>query len=184
MNSPDIDFDDNLRNVDISQYKIKLVGYVPFTYNYGKQLIIAESPLFYKNQEYDKRHDVSYYDQSAKMCVGFVDKPWNSHHGRFVSRLSWLDDINGVFKFELGSYRPAIYSNFYVPGNKWNKEGYSYMYCTYPFQRDYLNNYAKGEHKYTRSNGDITIEDIDSSKILKKVLSNLKYSNKTYYENV
>lgn len=41
-----------------------------------------------------------------------------------------------------------------------------------------------GDRKYTRSNENVTVDDIDSSRILKKVLSNLKYSNVTCYNNV
>lgn len=46
LNSPDLDFDENIKNVDLSQYKMRIVGYIPFTANYGSYNIVADGTLF------------------------------------------------------------------------------------------------------------------------------------------
>lgn len=64
LNSPDVDFNENIKNVDLGQYKINIVGYIPFVSNCSKQMIVAESPLFLKNQKYEEVNQKWLYDQS------------------------------------------------------------------------------------------------------------------------
>lgn len=153
-------------------------------------MILAESPLFLRNLE--KENDISeyltFYDTSTKLPVGFCDNIWRHKHGRIISRLSWYDEINGLFRYSHSDDKRMIFSvrqNIGAIKYLWNNDGYQYMYNTYPFQREYLNNYSRGE--YTSSgalDSNLEIEDINSSKIIKKVLGNLKYACKTNYFNL
>ena len=186
LNSPDIDFDDNMQNVDLSQYNVRIVGYIPFLSDTSKQLIIAENPMFVRNLQKTVYDTATLYDESTKMSVGFSDSVWKHKHGRIVSRMSWYDEINGLFRYTVsGQHERRIFSVEKIYNNallRWNSDGMQYMYNTYPFQREYLNNYRHGDYISSGSlDSHLEIEDIDSSKIVKKVLGNLKYACETEY---
>jgi hypothetical protein len=52
LHSPDIEFDESLYNADLSNVRLRIVGYVPFTSNYSDINIIADKKtLKYKNKD-------------------------------------------------------------------------------------------------------------------------------------
>lgn len=185
LNSPDIELQDSIKNLDMENYSIRVTGYIPFNFNYSKQNIIADSPLFLKKFESATiSTDIKCYDQSKQSAFGFYDNSWGDkeyYQGRIVSRLSWFDDVNGIFKYKVSGGRYILSCNAEI-NDRWNRAGRQYAYNTYPFQREYLNNYNKGALNSTGSvEEDVSIEDIESSRIIKKVLSNIKYANSTRY---
>lgn len=77
FNSPDIDFDDNIKNVDISQYGIYHTGYINFKNVVSKYMIIANSPLFLNDAVVDVDH--TEWIRSARQAMGFYDRGYQCY---------------------------------------------------------------------------------------------------------
>lgn len=176
LNSPELQFDENIYNSDLQQYKIRKVGIVDFYNTAAKYNIIAESPLFLNSQVID---NIPTYTRSTNAALGFYDKPISIYNGSddaFGKMLSsgpfWFDDIHNIFTWEE-----------YVRSG-WNDKSAQVPYIVYPWQRQYLNNWNQNKYEpFDSSHNDqdagITLES-ETSKIIKKVLSNLRYCNSSY----
>lgn len=174
LNSPDLEFNPDVQSTDMSQYRVRIVGYIPLLTNSGSYSINATTPLFKMNWSTADNG----YVRGVNLPTGHYKNTWQLHsrwnycsgHGMLVSQGCWFDDINGVFLFDG------------VNHTGWNQDSKEYQYYVHPWQRQYLNNY---NHSITNSSGsiddEITIEDIESSKINRKVLSNIKFSENSKY---
>lgn len=177
LNSPDIDFDDNVKNVDFNQYSLRIIGIIPFSSNNGNYNIIAETPLFLNNKESQNE-----YIRGTTLASGFQDFQWKQRGGwnqthyycagsQQVSALNcWFDDLNGFYKF-LGN---SSYN--------WNEDSRELSYYVYPWNREYLNNYNCGlsDADLASLYTDPEKEDINTSKVLRKTLSNVKFAKRTF----
>lgn len=158
LNSADIDFNKQIQGLNIDNYNFRIIGIIPFNKNISKQIIITNSsPLFLNDQNLSR---------GINLAKGFVDNSWKNNKGRESAISSWFDDINCITGVNTP---PETDGNWYA----WNEADNQVAFTTYPFQRKYLNNYARSGLL-----GQIDPKiNIESSEIAKKVLSNLKYSN-------
>lgn len=168
LNSSDIEFNNDINTVDVSNYDIRIIGAIPFTKNIGKQIIITNSsPLFLNNKQSSSSNN---YYRGIRLAKGFVDSSWNNSKGRLTAITSWFDDINDL------TYNPCVPVGTPLSDERWNSGSWQVGYMTYPFQRKYLNNYS--HNKYDDR---IVYEEYDTSEINKKILSNLKFSQKNIF---
>lgn len=174
FNSPDLEFNDDVQSADMSQYSMRIIGYVPLLSNSGSYNINATTPLFKMNwQSADDG-----WKRGVNLPTGWYKHQWQLHnrwnycsgHGILLSQGCWFDDINSVFLFDG------------VNHTGWNANSSEQQYFVHPWQRQYLNNY---NHNVINSSGsiddEITVEDIESGKINRKILANIKFSENTYY---
>ena len=173
FNSPDVEFDANVQNADLSQYDIRIIGYIPLLSNSGNYSITAGTPLFKMNQLYPEG-----YKRGIQLPTGEYKKVWQLHsrwnyfsgHGILCAWNCWFDDINSVFIHDDANH------------TGWNNNSQEVSYYVYPWHRQYLNNYNHNTLNYSGQLDDgFTVEDIESSKIERKVLANIKFSENTKY---
>lgn len=82
----------------------------------------------------------------------------------------WFDDINGVFLYDGENH------------TGWNDKGREMSYYVYPWNKEYLNNFNNSGMQHIEAanvNDDFSIEDINVSRTLKKVLANTRFSERT-----
>lgn len=170
INSPDLEFDTNISQVDISNYEVRNAGFSVFNSQVGKYYIVAESPLFLNSV---KAQDE--YIRSTQMAKGFFDKTWSNIGvlgGTQLSALNcWFDDACNLFTWD---NRVLI----------WNKDKLMKSYVVYPWHRKYLNNFNNNQFLVENlvendSDSGITNEQ-PTSTIIKKVLSNLRVGDSQY----
>lgn len=111
LHSPDIEFDDNVRSIDTSGLKLRIVGYVPFTAFTGDIDIQTSTPAN------------NYYD-SNEVAPGFYKEPIGAEN---ISRFGWKGLMSGAFWFdEMSDYKKdTSNSNHYTTG-----------FVVYPFHRN------------------------------------------------
>ena len=111
LHSPDIEFDDNVRSIDTSGLKLRIVGYVPLTAFTGDIDIQTSTPAN------------NYYD-SSEVAPGFYKEPIGAEN---ISRFGWKGLMSGAFWFdEVSDYKKDTgNSNHYTTG-----------FVVYPFHRN------------------------------------------------
>ena len=111
LHSPDIEFDDNVRSIDTSGLKLRIVGYVPLTAFTGDIDIQTSTPAN------------NYYD-SNEVAPGFYKEPIGAEN---ISRFGWKGLMSGAFWFdEMSDYKKDTgNSNHYTTG-----------FVVYPFHRN------------------------------------------------
>lgn len=173
LNSPDIEFDTGIQSADLSQYSVRIIGYIPMFSNAGNYAIQASTPLFKMNWA-----SGLYWLRGVQLPTGYYKKLWQVHNRwnrvagqeMVCARGCWFDDINGVFLYEGDNH------------TGWNHDSQEVQYYVYPWQRQYLNNYNHNSFNASGSiDPDFSIEDIESSKIIKKTLANIRFSENTIY---
>lgn len=157
FHSPDIEFDNQVRSLDSSNLKLRIVGVVPLTaFTSNIDIQTATPPLNKTTTSNDK----------DGVWAGFYSEPVNatnlSTHGwkGLISAPMWLD---GLYTSEGFEKIKALVSG-----------GYGWMYAIYPWQRTgSLNNTPNAD-----SEGYLV------SKLSQKKLSTLRFSyNSLYLEN-
>ena len=161
INSPDIEFNDQIANVDLSQYKLRIIGCFIFGRNRSKYEVVAESPLFLNDF---KKQDDSFI-RGTNLAKGFFDHSWQYDYGRIVAQPCWFDDMNSIYKGQ----------------SIWNQDKIQVPYMVYPWNREYINNYNYGQASSIISGDEDLFDTQSSSKIIRKILGNIKYSEKTSY---
>ena len=159
FHSPDIEFDTEVRSLDTSGLKLRIVGMVPLTAFASDIDIQTSTPpnLFYK---------------STDSPMGFYKEP--------IGVENIFDIYRGLGSYDFGSsyfgYRGLISGGFWFDeinnykGDTGNPEKYSTGFVIYPWHRNgSLNNtkYAKDGYR--------------SAMLSKKKMSNLRFSYKTQY---
>lgn len=111
FHSPDIEFDDNIRSIDTSGLKLRIVGYVPLTAFAADIDIQTSTPAN------------NYYD-SNEMAPGFYKEPIGAEN---ISRFGFKGLMSGAFWFdEISDYKE----------NTGNTNKYTTGFVVYPFHRN------------------------------------------------
>ena len=125
LHSPDIEFDTNIRSLDTSGLKLRIVGYVPLTAFTADIDIQTSTPAN------------NYYD-SSEVAPGFYKEPVGAEN---ISRFGFKGLMSGAFWFdELTAYKK----------DTGNTNHYTTGFVVYPWHRNgSLNNtkYATDEYK-------------------------------------
>lgn len=157
LHSPDIEFDDNIKNLDTSNLKLRIVGIVPLS-------------AFVSDIDIQTSTPVNNFHNSTELPIGFYKEPigvendfsydvttihlGNSHFGwrGLISGAFWFDEITGYRK---GTSNPDNLTTGFV---------------VYPWHRNGSLNNTK-----------FATDGYKSAVLDKKKMSNLRYSYKTYY---
>lgn len=111
LHSPDIEFDDNLRNIDTSGLQLRIVGMVPLT-SFAGDIDIQTSTL------------ANNYKGSTELAPGFYKEPVGCEN---ISRFGWRGLLSGAFWFdELSDYK----------NDKENTSKLATGFVVYPFHRN------------------------------------------------
>ena len=177
LNSPDLEFDDRLLNVDISKYdKLYRRGCVLFKNGSGRYRIVSQPPLFLNSEPEQNTADNNRFIRSTTMATGSYERTQSyfnesSKSGRMLlSRTMWFDDVCNIFTWE-DSGRQRVFG--------WNRRKSEIPYMVYPWQRQWLNNYSA--NKFLVGNTELhddqcqVTNEAESGKIIRKVLSNIRY---------
>lgn len=162
LHSPDIEFDDEVRSIDTSGLKLRIVGMVPLTAFASDIDIQTSTPVnsFYDSEELP----IGFYKEPVGVENNFgyqqVTYPYgqvkgDSHFGfrGLMSGAFWFDEITG-----------------YKPDTK-NSNKLTTGFVVYPWHRNGSLNNSKFNDK----------DNYRSAMLDKKKLSNMKYSYKTQY---
>ena len=156
LHSPDIEFDNDVRSIDTSGLKLRIVGMVPITAFASDVDIQTSTPV---NNFYD----------SSELPAGFYKEPIGvendfskaaySHFGD--SHFGWRGLISGAFWFdELTAYKK----------DTGNKNHYTTGFVVYPWHRNGSLNNTK-----------FATDGYRSAMLDKKKMSNMRYSYKSIY---
>lgn len=111
LHSPDIEFDNDVRSIDTSGLKLRIVGVVPLTGFIGDIDIQTSTPAN------------NYYD-SSEVALGFYKEPVKAEN---ISRFGWKALMSGGFWFdELSDYKK----------NTGNSHHYTTGFVVYPWHRN------------------------------------------------
>ena len=159
LHSPDIEFDNEVRSIDTSGLKLRIVGMVPLTAFASDIDIQTSTPV---NNFYDSSElPAGFYKEPVGVENDFSREGLYSHLGD--SHFGWRGLISGAFWFdELTAYKKDTDNNNH----------YTTGFVVYPWHRNgSLNNTKFATDKYR------------SAMLDKKKLSNMKFSYKTQYMN-
>lgn len=161
LHSPDIEFDSEVRSVDTSGLKLRIVGIVPITAFAADIDIQTSTPV---NNFYD----------SSELPIGFYKEPIGAENGFYTdsgypfftktygdSHFGWRGLISGAFWFdELTAYKK----------DTGNTNHYTTGFVVYPWHRNGSLNNTK-----------FATDGYRSAMLEKKRISNMRYSYKTQY---
>lgn len=160
FHSPDIEFDNDVRSIDTSGLKLRIVGMVPITAFASDIDIQTSTPVnpFYKSSELP----IGFYKEPIGVENDFSYETGYLHHGN--SHFGWRSLISGAFWFdEISGYKD---------GN--NDKKLTTGFVVYPWHR----NGSLNNTKYAT-------EGYRSAMLDKKKLSNTRFSYKSiYFDNV
>lgn len=163
FHSPDIEFDTEVRSIDTSGLKLRIVGIVPVT-------------AFAADIDIQTSTPVNNFKDSSALPPGFYKEPFGAENGFYSdvgapfntktygdSHFGWRGLISGAFWFdEMVGYRSDV----------GNEGQYTTGFVVYPWHRNgSLNNTKYASDGYR------------SAMLQKKRLSNIRYSYKTQYIN-
>lgn len=163
LHSPDIEFDNEIRSIDTSGLKLRIVGIVPITAFVSDIDIQTSTPV---NNFYD----------SSELPLGFYKEPVGAENGFYTdsgypfftksygdSHFGWRGLISGAFWFdEVTAYR----------GGTGNTHHYTTGFVVYPWHRNGSLNNTK-----------FATDGYRSAMLDKKKISNMRFSYKTQYMN-
>ena len=111
LHSPDIEFDDNIRSIDTSGLKLRIVGYVPLT-------------AFAADIDIQTSTPANNYYNSSEVAPGFYKEPIDAEN---ISRFGFKGLMSGAFWFdELSDYKK----------DTGNTDKYTTGFVVYPFHRN------------------------------------------------
>lgn len=163
LHSPDIEFDNEVRSIDTSGLKLRIVGIVPITAFASDIDIQTSTPV---NNFYD----------SSELPLGFYKEPVGAENGFYTdsgypfftksygdSHFGWRGLISGAFWFdEITAYK----------GGTGNTHHYTTGFVVYPWHRNGSLNNTK-----------FATDGYRSAMLDKKKISNMRFSYKTQYMN-
>ena len=164
FHSPDIEFDTDIRSIDTSGLKLRIIGVVPITSFVSDIDIQTSTPV---NNFYD----------SSELPIGFYKEPISAENGFNTnsgfpfytqnigdSHFGWRGLISGAFWFdELTAYKE----------DTGNTHHYTTGFVVYPWHRNGSLNNTK-----------FATDGYRSAMLDKKRMSNMRYSYKTVYLNL
>lgn len=198
LHSPDIEFDDNVRSIDTSGLKLRIVGYVPLT-------------AFASDIDIQTSTPPNNYYNSSEVALGFYKEPIGAENiSRFgfkglMSGAFWFDEISdykkntgNTHKYTTGFVVYPFHRNGSLNNKKWATEGYRpamldkkkisnmrFSFNSYYFDSDEIwNAYSKGSSALTGISG-ISIFDSDEVTLVRlPAPENSGLPDINYYGNV
>lgn len=157
FHSPDIEFDNEVRSIDTSGLKLRIVGMVPLTAFASDIDIQTSTPV---NNFYDSSElPAGFYKEHVGVENDFSYEGFRSHLGD--SHFGWRGLISGAFWFdELTAYKK----------NTGNTHHYTTGFVVYPWHRNGSLNNTK-----------FATDGYRSAMLDKKKMSNMRYSYKSVY---
>lgn len=157
FHSPDIEFDNEVRSIDTSGLKLRIVGMVPLTAFASDIDIQTSTPV---NNFYDSSElPAGFYKEPIGVENDFSYEGLGSHLGD--SHFGWRGLISGVFWFdELTAYKK----------DTGNTHHYTTGFVVYPWHRNGSLNNTK-----------FATDGYRSAMLDKKKMSNMRYSYKSVY---
>ncbi len=157
FHSPDIEFDNEVRSIDTSGLKLRIVGMVPLTAFASDIDIQTSTPV---NNFYDSSElPVGFYKEPIGVENDFSYEGLGSHLGD--SHFGWRGLISGAFWFdELTAYKK----------DTGNTNHYTTGFVVYPWHRNGSLNNTK-----------FATDGYRSAMLDKKKMSNMRYSYKSVY---
>ena len=157
FHSPDIEFDDDIRSIDTSGLKLRIVGMVPLTAFVSDIDIQTSTPV---NNFYDSSElPAGFYKEPVGVENDFSYEGFYSHLGD--SHFGWRGLISGAFWFdELTAYKK----------DTGNTNHYTTGFVVYPWHRNGSLNNTK-----------FATDGYRSAMLDKKKMSNMRYSYKSVY---
>ena len=157
FHSPDIEFDNEVRSIDTSGLKLRIVGMVPLTAFASDIDIQTSTPV---NNFYDSSElPAGFYKEPIGVENDFSYEGLGSHLGD--SHFGWRGLISGAFWFdELTAYKK----------NTGNTHHYTTGFVVYPWHRNGSLNNTK-----------FATDGYRSAMLDKKKMSNMRYSYKSVY---
>ena len=158
FHSPDIEFNDEVRSIDTSKLKLRIVGMVPITSFASDIDIETSTPVnnFYESPDLPMgfyKEPIGVENNFTTTTISGATKYGDSHFGwrGLISGAFWFDDLTG-------------YKNVH------NSKKLSTGFVVYPWHR----NGSLNNTKYA-------VDGYKSAMLSKKRLSNLRFSYKTFY---
>lgn len=165
MHSPELEFDDTFKTIDLSQYKFRIIGIVPMTGFYGDMDIIMEKGPELLHSD-DNPHNISMGFHKEDAYVKNVDR---CGFRSLCSRLAYRDSFTMPIQFKEFWYYDNGYNT--IPSKK--KKAFSED--IYP---NYIADYFICPFHCSGNISNKNTEDKDSYSVLQyKKLSNLKFSS-------
>lgn len=157
FHSPDIEFDNEVRSIDTSELKLRIVGMVPLTAFASNIDIQTSTPV---NNFYDSSElPAGFYKEPVGVENDFSYEGLGSHLGD--SHFGWRGLISGAFWFdELTAYKK----------DTGNTHHYTTGFVVYPWHRNGSLNNTK-----------FATDGYRSAMLDKKKMSNMRYSYKSVY---
>lgn len=157
LHSPDIEFDNEVRSIDTSELKLRIVGIVPIT-------------AFVADIDIQTSTPVNNFKGSSELPLGFYKEPVGAENGFYSTRskgdshFGWRGLISGAFWFdELAAYKKGSDNpNHLTTG-----------FAVYPWHRSGSLNNTK-----------FATDGYRSAMLDKKKISNMRFSYKTQYINL
>jgi hypothetical protein len=153
LHSPDIEFDNEVRSIDTSELKLRIVGIVPIT-------------AFVADIDIQTSTPVNNFKGSSELPLGFYKEPvgaeneFYSTKSKGDSHFGWRGLISGAFWFdELAAYKGQDNPNHLTTG-----------FAVYPWHRSGSLNNTK-----------FATDGYRSAMLDKKKISNMRFSYKTQY---
>lgn len=187
LNSPELEFDDSIKNLNLSQFKLRIVGMIPITGCASDMSIQTLTPTL--NRVYKKSKSnfkvESNWTQSSIKSDGFFknnllinnifnktnDTYFSDSHDAFRHQgasLSWFDQFWGFYGQPLAVQKHEGDGGDSADFNETNNKAFDYGFLVYPWHRNgSLNNQRISDEN---TQGGI------SSKLSKKIISNLQFS--------
>ena len=163
FHSPDIEFDDQVRSIDSSNLKLRIVGVVPLTASYGDVDVQTSTPV------------MSYVGTDGDLPMGFYKEKIGAANffGKYVSLLGQTKyNAESNFGWRGLCAAPMWFDEIYKPSFNNNTSHKATGFVVYPWHRSgSMNNQRNGE-------GDSKYKN---SLLSKKMMSNIKFSYNTLY---
>ena len=174
LNSPELDYDDELINSDYEGIKFKLVGIIPIDTTLSDMDIQSKTPTKNYNTGFGKNNAEKDNPYEKLRPIGFK-KPYEKfYEGNCLgSGPYWRDSIEHVNRKEL--YKKMFYPIWdeRITGAGVDVRPIELNYIVYPWHRDFsLNN-----TQYAVDNS------VVSAELKRKVMTNLRFSNNSIYFN-
>lgn len=163
FHSPDIEFDDQVRSIDSSNLKLRIVGVVPLTASYGDVDVQTSTPV------------MSYVGTDGDLPMGFYKEKIGAANffGKYVSLFGQTKyNAESNFGWRGLCAAPMWFDEIYKPSFNNNTSHKVTGFVVYPWHRSgSMNNQRNGE-------GDSKYKN---SLLSKKMMSNIKFSYNTLY---
>lgn len=187
LNSPDIEFNDDYKNIDLSKYKFRIVGIIPLTSNYSDLDITTETtPLkltSYLNEDFNYKEQAKGFIKNLPNTTGnSIEHNYHYGYRTLLTSVSWYDEIwrSAYSKYELDNYYSGTIEDGYINTFAGLKDTTQDQideqhtgFVIYPWHR----NGSLNNQRFAEDDGYI------SAKLKQKRMSNFRFSYGSLYIN-